>query len=370
MDPPWRQEVDRFCYQYLQLEPILDYPQDKFLRLEVVQNDIYKRIFCDETGSVGPPDRYRIKILKELVFRIESSIDDWDRYVSFLLVALHPFPHHQAIIMVVLTKGSKAVSDDIMNTLSALLATPMPPDAVSAQKKCYVTYHLSVLERGTQSETAGPHPSITLLENRNLIAAGGTTGHRTWEAALQLGQYLCQNPSLVAGKRVLELGAGTGYPSILCVKHLQAGHAIASDGSDDVINNLPDNLFLNSLQDSSKITLMDIKWGHALVGTEDEKWNSGQPVDVVLGADITYDERVMPALVATLFDLFGMYPSLQVYISATERNAETYQAFLKVCRQRNLAVEDLHIDVPPRSKQNGPFYDDQLAIHLCRVSRT
>lgn len=369
MDPPWRQEVDRFCYQYLQLESILDYPQDKFLRLEDVQDDIYKRIFCDETDSVGPPDRYRIKILKELVFRIESAIDDWDRYVSFLLVALHPFSSHQAIIMVVLTKGSKAVSDDIMNTLSALLATPMPPDAVSAQKKCYVTYHLSLLGRETQSKTAAPHPSITLLENRNLIAAGGTTGHRTWEAALQLGQYLCQNPSLVAGKRVLELGAGTGYPSILCVKHLQAEHAIASDGSDDVIINLPDNLFLNSLQDSSKITLMDIKWGHALVGTEDEKWNGGQPVDVVLGADITYDDRVMPALVATLFDLFGMYPSVQVYMSATERNAETYQAFLKVCRQRDLAVEDLHVDVPPRSQQNGPFFDDQLAIHLCRVAR-
>ncbi|KAF5127261.1 Protein-lysine N-methyltransferase EFM3 [Metarhizium anisopliae] len=80
MDPPWRQEVDRFCYQYLQLESILDYPQDKFLRLEDVQDDIYKRIFCDETGGVGPPDRYRIKILKELVFRIESAIDDWDRY--------------------------------------------------------------------------------------------------------------------------------------------------------------------------------------------------------------------------------------------------------------------------------------------------
>lgn len=169
---------------------------------------------------------------------------------------------------------------------------------------------------------------------------------------------------------MLELGAGTGYPSILCVKYLQAAHAITSDGSDDVINSLPDNLFLNSLQGSTKITPMDIKWGHALVGTEDEKWNGGQPVDVILGADITYDQRAIPALVTTLFDLFGMYLKVRVYISATERNAETYRTFLKVCRQRDLAVEDLQVDVPPRSQQNGPFYDDQLAIHLCRVSRT
>lgn len=257
-----------------------------------------------------------------------------------------------------------------MSTLSGLLSTPKSPEALWAQKKCYVTYHLSLLEPETQEKHIAQHPSITLFENRNLIAAGGTTGLRTWEAALQLGQYLCQNPSLVAGKRILELGTGTGYPSILCVKHLRAAHAIASDGSDDVINNLPDNLFLNNLQDSSKITPMDIKWGHALVGTEDEKWNGGQPVDIVLGADITFDQRVIPALVATLFDLFGLYPNVEVYISATERNAATFSAFLNVCNERGLSVEKLHFEVPPQSRQHGPFYDDQLAIHLCRVSNT
>ncbi|OAA34606.1 hypothetical protein NOR_08364 [Metarhizium rileyi] len=342
MDPPWRQQVDRFCYQYLQMESRLDLPQDEFLRLAEVQDDIYRRIFSDERSNVGPPDRYRIKFLKELVFRIESAIDDWDRY---------------------------AVSDDMMATLSGLLANSMSLDYVSAQKKCYVTYHLSLLDSATKSNTVSPHPSITLLENRNLIAAGGTTGHRTWEAALQLGQHLCQNPSLVAGKRVLELGTGTGYSAILCVKYLQAAHAVASDGSDDVIHNLSDNLILNGLQDSSRITSMNLQWGSALIGTEEEHWNGGRPVDVVLGADITYDQRVIPALVATLFDLFGLYPNVAVYISATERNAETYQRFLKVCRQRDLAVEDLHVGVPPRSQQKGPFYDDQFAIHLCRVSK-
>jgi predicted nicotinamide N-methyase len=266
-------------------------------------------------------------------------------------------------------QGFKAVSDDLMSTLSALLAGPIPIEAISTQKKCHVTYHLSLLESKAQAKANSQGLSIALFENRNLIAAGGTTGHRTWEAALQLGQYLCQNPNIVAGRRILELGAGTGYPSILCAKHLQAEHAIASDGSDDVINNLPDNLFLNNLQDSSKITPMDLKWGHALVGTEDEKWNGGRPVDIILGADITYDRRVLPALMATLCDLFSMYPKAAAYISATARNAETFQAFLDVCRQRDLAVRDLEVEVPPRWKQNGPFYDDQLAIRLYRVSK-
>lgn len=253
------------------------------------------------------------------------------------------------------------------------MSVPLPSEAMSAQQKCIVTYHLSLLSDPSpscaQEGTSPVRPSITLLENRSLIAAGGTTGLRTWEAALHMGQYLCQNPSLVGGKHVLELGAGTGYLSILCVKHLQAAHAIASDGSEDIINNLAENLLLNGLQELSEVTPMDIKWGQPLVETQDDKWNDGKPVDVILGADITYDRRVIPVLIATLLDLFELYPDVQVYISATERNADTYQVFLDVSRQRGLKVESVPYKVPQCSQQNGPFYNEKVAIHLCRVSK-
>ena len=53
------------------------------------------------------------------------------------------------------------------------------------------------------------------------IAAAGTMGLRTWEAALHLGQYLCTNPELVRNKRVLELGTWTGYLAILCRPRLR-----------------------------------------------------------------------------------------------------------------------------------------------------
>lgn len=245
-----------------------------------------------------------------------------------------------------------------MTALSVLLATPMPPETTSVQQKCYVTYHLS----------SDNH--ITLLENRYLLSAGGTTGLRTWEAALHLGRYLCQKMDIVKGKRVLELGAGTGYLSILCADHLDAAHVIASDGSDDVINNLPDNLFLNNLQDSGLITAMDVKWGHALVGTEEEKWNGGRPVDVVIGADITYDHIVIPSLVATLMDLFDMWPAVAIYIAATQRNEDTFKVFLDVCTQQGLVVEDLEFEVPARCDQDGPFYSDNVAIRICKVSKS
>lgn len=255
-----------------------------------------------------------------------------------------------------------------MSTLSELLATPLPSDIAAAQKKSRVVYHLSLLD-DVDGTDADAEADITLLESRSLISASGTTGLRTWEAALHLGQYLCVDPSLVAGKRILELGAGTGYLSILCAKYLGAEHAIASDGSEDVINNLPDSLFLNGLQDSAplsgEIKPMELRWGHALMGTEEEHWNGGRKIDVVLGADITYDQSVIPALVGTLEELVGMHPEVKVVIAATERNRETFRSFLEVCGKRGFEVTHQEFPVPSRSEQTGPFYSDLAPIHIC-----
>lgn len=259
-----------------------------------------------------------------------------------------------------------------MSALSVLLSTPQPPETLLVQQRFYVTYNLSALPGDPNSASSKEQdPHITLLENRSLISAGGTTGLRTWEAGLHMGQFLCQNPDVVRGKRVLELGAGTGYISILCANYLGATHVLASDGSDDVINHLPENLFLNDLQDSARISLADVKWGHALVGTEEEVWNGGRPVDVVLGADVTYDRSAIPALVGTLLDLFALHPAVEVYISATQRNEKTSDVFLKTCADNGLVTEDLEFGVPSRPSQRGPFYDDQVPITIftCKVSR-
>jgi predicted nicotinamide N-methyase len=216
---------------------------------------------------------------------------------------------------------------------------------------------------------SGQDPRITLLESRFLLAAAGTTGLRTWEASLHLGQYLCANPGIIRGRRVLDLGTGTGYLSVLCAKHLGAEHVVASDGSDDVINHLPDNLFLNGLEGSDTISLMDLKWGHALVGTEESDWNGGRLVDVVIGSDVTYDSRLHAPLAATLQELSELYSSAEIIIAATERNERTFEAFLDTCQR--IGYEVRHIDFPTTKadEQMGPFYADWPPVHLCSLVR-
>ena len=258
-----------------------------------------------------------------------------------------------------------------MSMLGVLLSNPIPSEVDSAQQKSYVSYHQSYLDRTASSGTpASPSRYVTMLENRSLLSAGGTTGLRTWEAALHLGQYFCENRSGVQGKRLLELGAGTGYLSIVCAKYLGAEHVLATDGSDDVVNNMPDNFFLNDLQGSDRIVAAPLNFGWALVGTEEEKWNGARPLDVVLGADITYDKSVIRPLVSTFEELFMLYPHTEIYISATQRNHETFQAFLDECKKYGLVVEEMDFAKPAnKASQQGPYYSDKVEIKICKILR-
>ncbi|KAL2173691.1 putative methyltransferase-domain-containing protein [Thermothelomyces heterothallicus CBS 202.75] len=334
-------QVSRFCWQNLQVDPAPDFPAAELLREETVQETIYKRVFGEEV-PLRPPRRYRVRVLKQLISRIEGAIEDWDVH---------------------------GISDNLTSALSRLLSEPLPSETEAAQQRDYVVYHLSLLlpTQPTAADDNNSSPRINLLESRSLISASGTTGLRTWEAALHLGQYLCADPSPARNKRVLELGAGTGYLAVLCAKYLGSSHVIASDGSAEVVNHLADSFFLNGLQGSTRATAMQLRWGHALVGTELD--GALGNVDTVLGADITYDASVIPALVATLEDLAALFPGLTVLIAATERNRVTFESFLDVCGKRGFRVTHEPFPVPPRSEQNGPFYSDATPIHICRLDK-
>lgn len=262
-----------------------------------------------------------------------------------------------------------------MDHLGELMAHPLMPVADEAQQRCIVTYHMSLLQSPVD---------VDILENRTLISAAGTTGLRTWEAALHLGQFLCVNGPLVAGRRVLELGAGTGYLSVLCAKCLGAVHVTASDGAEEVVDNLADNFTLNGLDwdfSSSRKTRLSpklLKWGHALVGTEEPEWMGGQKIDLIVGADVVYDQRTIPALVSTLNELLELHLGAEVIIAAAQRTVKTLAAFQDACDQSSLCVDELEFSareqqnvLKDRGQPHGPltpFYQTHTPIRILHIS--
>lgn len=85
-------------------------------------------------------------------------------------------------------------------------------------------------------------PSVVFesLEMTNVISVSGGTGHRTWEASLHLGSFLCTERvrRLTRNKTVLELGAGTGLLSYLCLSYLEARQVYPTDGDSHCVAKL------------------------------------------------------------------------------------------------------------------------------------
>lgn len=67
--------IDRFCCQYLQLEAHLDYPDGQVLKRPGAQDEIFDRIFAHSSPS-SKSVRFQLRVLKELVKRIQASISD------------------------------------------------------------------------------------------------------------------------------------------------------------------------------------------------------------------------------------------------------------------------------------------------------
>jgi predicted nicotinamide N-methyase len=100
-------------------------------------------------------------------------------------------------------------------------------------------------------------------------------GEYVWPASLVMCEFLKRNPELVKGKRVLELGSGTGIVGLYAAK-LGAKHVTLTDFIDWNILNIKTNLKENGLEGVAEPRWF--QWGTIL----GENW------DVIIGSDIVY----------------------------------------------------------------------------------
>ena len=101
-----------------------------------------------------------------------------------------------------------------------------------------------------------------------------------------LSQRLAEEPSLVQGKRVLELGAGTGLPGL--VARSLGACVWQTDHMDDALNVAALNERENAL---AGIRRFRADW---------RDWVEPTSFDVILGADILYDTALYGSIAAIL----------------------------------------------------------------------
>lgn len=176
-----------------------------------------------------------------------------------------------------------------MDSWANLVSQPKPTALQQAQQLSPIKYTAPL-----QFPPSSTERTVTTIESRGLILSGGTTGNRTWEAALHLGSFLASpaGEALVRGKRIIELGAGTGFLSLFCARHLGARGVVATDREPVLIGNMRRCVGLNrggSVSIPIPICPAVWDWGTPLERTEEmasliEDDQLG--FDVALGADL------------------------------------------------------------------------------------
>jgi predicted nicotinamide N-methyase len=234
---------------------------------------------------------------------------------------------------------------------------------------------------------------IRIREAKHIIGSGPTTGLRTWEACLRLAHFLYRNQDLIQGKNVLELGAGTGFLSIFCLLVLGAKNVVATDGNEQVLDGLRENIALNrssfvKLNCPEPIT-KKLYWGDdedldelkiTLLHSNDPDAGGTQGSalipDIILGADITYHPDANELLAPLITQLSRVMqtarnenmssrtlpqpstrtadPSPQILIAATERAPKTLSDFFAL----------LNAAHPGSSTVNEPQLHEQLAFQV------
>ncbi|KAF2763371.1 hypothetical protein EJ05DRAFT_534728 [Pseudovirgaria hyperparasitica] len=349
--------------QYFQLvEPsLISLPAKEVLKSAKVQSWLFQQLFDEEQVQYLPPPRYQLRLLKRITRLIEQAITD---------------PEEDEI------------SDSLMATLARLMGASLPSEAEAAQEKAFVTYNFTSSSSSSDNACPSIDRPVTLLESRAVISGSGTTGLRTWEAALHLGAYLTtrEGQAYVKDKTIMELGAGTGLVSILAAKHLGAKRVVATDGVEIVVDAIRDNLFLNGLDDSGRIEAAALKWGSpSAMGAMGEDYAVAE-LDVVVGADVS----VIPALVSTIGRLMEWRPELQVLMAATIRNEATFEAFVTACMyhqptrmlasptvllitkhrigKRGFGLGEINFVAATEQQQQGPFYSTAVGLRILHIS--
>ncbi|XP_037552232.1 protein N-lysine methyltransferase METTL21A [Nematolebias whitei] len=165
-----------------------------------------------------------------------------------------------------------------------------------------------------------------------------------WDAAVVMSLYLELGSIELKGKRVIELGAGTGLVGIVAA--LLGAHVTITD-REPALDLLSANVKTNLTPDQS-VVVSELSWGMGL-----EHYPAGG-FDLVLGADIIYLEDTFQSLIQTLEYLSS---DATVVLLACKIRYERDTNFLSMLKHRFI-VQEVH-------------YDRERDIHLykaCKLS--
>ncbi|KAJ5047453.1 uncharacterized protein L3040_003280 [Drepanopeziza brunnea f. sp. 'multigermtubi'] len=209
--------------------------------------------------------------------------------------------------------------------------------------------------------------SHTLLSGRtltvSLVGHNPLWGHHLWNAGRLISTYLEKNPSLIANKTILELGAGAGLPSLVCAE-IGAKKVLVTDYPDpDLIANLRQNIDAyystpgRRCSNKQSLAAEGYCWGADVqpllaylpaaaaapsTGAGVEAASLQQGFDVLILADLLFNHSEHAKLLATIERTLRRGSDAQALVFFTPYRPWLFErdmAFFALARARGFAVE-------------------------------
>jgi len=157
----------------------------------------------------------------------------------------------------------------------------------------------------------------------------GDTGRTVWDAAVVIAKYMEKNHHAMQGKRVLELGAGTGLAGLAAaalgalVDISDLGYCIPS-----IATNIQHTNLTQSNRTTGMATARTLDWTTATFDADHDTY------DIVLGADIVWLEHLVGPLVSVMEQLLSINAGLKILLSHQTRSAATDEVFFGLLSKR------------------------------------
>lgn len=223
-------------------------------------------------------------------------------------------------------------------------------------------YAETTFDISTEVEVGGPGPLAITLEHC-VSSSVELVGLQLWRGAFLLADFLLSQPSLLAGKKVLELAAGTGLTAVTA--GMMADAVTATDvNRGDILPLLERNGKRNRSSMTSckwEVKEMDFFW---------ESWTEDietvvSDSQVVLAADVVYDQDITKHFFKTLRKVLSFAPKV-AFIAIEKRQrtgseggvvAPNFEHFLENLSQLHLSKPKENVTIKvSRENTNFPQY--------------
>ncbi|PRP85080.1 hypothetical protein PROFUN_07264 [Planoprotostelium fungivorum] len=174
---------------------------------------------------------------------------------------------------------------------------------------------------------SNPSTPITIHQNHKGV---GELGTRIWDGAVVLARFLeKQGNDWHKGKKVIELGSGTGLTGIVTAA---CGASITMTDKAALLPLLRYNVQQNSVHYPhvmKNTTVDELLWGD-----DTPAWSKS---DIIIGADLTYDFEDLPLLIRTMSSV--LLPGGRVYLAYGEERAAV-PSFFEQMKESGFVLKD------------------------------